>query len=141
MAFFIPFLASLAVYCKTLCPSVAHGHDSGELTMLTVAAPKPSTAPALGAAPRADVTPEIQWAVEQLLYRQADALDGKRWQEFIDLFAPDGIYWMPAEPQHWQVTFHRPGVWCSGMPLAITPRASISAQSRCALSPVARWSW
>lgn len=32
MAFFIPFLASLAVYCKTLCPSVAHGHDSGELT-------------------------------------------------------------------------------------------------------------
>lgn len=68
--------------------------------MLTVAAPKPTTAPALGPAPRAVVTPDIQWAVEQLLYRQSDALDGKRWQEFIDLFAPDGVYWMPAEPQH-----------------------------------------
>jgi 3-phenylpropionate/cinnamic acid dioxygenase small subunit len=37
-------------------------------------------------------------AVEQFLYRQADLLDSKRWQEYIDLFAPDGIYWMPAEP-------------------------------------------
>jgi len=37
-------------------------------------------------------------AVEQFLYRQADLLDSKRWQEYIDLFTPDGIYWMPAEP-------------------------------------------
>jgi 3-phenylpropionate/cinnamic acid dioxygenase small subunit len=36
--------------------------------------------------------------VEQLLYRQAEALDAKRWQDFIDLFADDGIYWMPADP-------------------------------------------
>jgi len=37
-------------------------------------------------------------AVEQFLYRQAELLDSKRWQEYIDLFAPGGIYWMPAEP-------------------------------------------
>jgi benzoate/toluate 1,2-dioxygenase beta subunit len=37
--------------------------------------------------------------VEQLLYRQAECLDGKRWQDFIDLFADDGTYWMPAAPE------------------------------------------
>jgi benzoate/toluate 1,2-dioxygenase beta subunit len=36
--------------------------------------------------------------VEQLLYRQAECLDGKRWQEFIELFTEDGTYWMPASP-------------------------------------------
>ncbi len=38
-------------------------------------------------------------AVERLLYRQADLLDGKNWQDFIDLFADDGVYWMPAAPE------------------------------------------
>jgi benzoate/toluate 1,2-dioxygenase beta subunit len=37
--------------------------------------------------------------VERLLYRQAECLDGKRWQDFIDLFAEDGTYWMPAAPE------------------------------------------
>ena len=37
--------------------------------------------------------------VEQLLYRQAECLDGKRWQDFIDLFTEDGTYWMPAAPE------------------------------------------
>jgi benzoate/toluate 1,2-dioxygenase beta subunit len=37
--------------------------------------------------------------VEQLLYRQAESLDGKRWQEFIELFTEDGTYWMPATPE------------------------------------------
>ena len=39
---------------------------------------------------------QIQHEVEQFLYRQAACLDGKQWQEWIDLFAPDGIYWMPS---------------------------------------------
>jgi 3-phenylpropionate/cinnamic acid dioxygenase small subunit len=45
----------------------------------------------------------VQHEVEQFLYRQADCLDSKRWQEWIDLFAEDGVYWMPADPahQHW----------------------------------------
>jgi benzoate/toluate 1,2-dioxygenase subunit beta len=37
--------------------------------------------------------------VEQFLYRQADLLDRRQWMEFIDLFAADGIYWMPASPE------------------------------------------
>jgi len=41
-----------------------------------------------------------QHAVEQFLYRQADLLDGKRWQDWIDLFAPDGIYWMPPDASY-----------------------------------------
>ena len=38
-----------------------------------------------------------QHAIEQFLYRQSDLLDTKRWQDWIDLFTPDGIYWMPPE--------------------------------------------
>jgi benzoate/toluate 1,2-dioxygenase beta subunit len=41
-----------------------------------------------------------QHAVEQFLFRQAEFLDSKRWQDYIDLFTPDGIYWMPPEPSH-----------------------------------------
>lgn len=46
------------------------------------------------------VTPQLQHDVEQYLYAQAALLDGKRWQEWIDLFTPDGVYWMPPEPGH-----------------------------------------
>jgi benzoate/toluate 1,2-dioxygenase subunit beta len=43
---------------------------------------------------------EVQHAVEQFLYRQADLLDSKKWQEYVDLFAADGVYWVPADPAH-----------------------------------------
>ena len=42
---------------------------------------------------------ELQHEVEQFLYRQAELLDGRRWQDYIDLFTEDGIYWMPARPE------------------------------------------
>ena len=32
-----------------------------------------------------------QHAVEQFLYKQSELLDTKRWQDWIDLFAKDGI--------------------------------------------------
>ncbi|HWA37813.1 MAG TPA: aromatic-ring-hydroxylating dioxygenase subunit beta [Burkholderiales bacterium] len=38
-----------------------------------------------------------QHAIEQFLYRQSDLLDTKRWQDWIDLFTPEGIYWMPPD--------------------------------------------
>ena len=38
--------------------------------------------------------------MEQFLYRQAELLDRKHWQDWIDLFTPDGIYWMPPEPSY-----------------------------------------
>jgi 3-phenylpropionate/cinnamic acid dioxygenase small subunit len=41
----------------------------------------------------------LQREVEQLLYLQAEILDGKHWQAFIDLFAEDGVYWMPVTPE------------------------------------------
>jgi len=37
--------------------------------------------------------------VEQLLYAQTASLDEKRWADFIQLFAEDGVYWMPAQPE------------------------------------------
>jgi 3-phenylpropionate/cinnamic acid dioxygenase small subunit len=37
--------------------------------------------------------------IEQFLYRQSAALDEKRWQDFIDHFAEDGVYWVPAQPE------------------------------------------
>jgi benzoate/toluate 1,2-dioxygenase subunit beta len=42
----------------------------------------------------------VQHAVEQFLYAQAELLDGKRWQDYIDLFTDEGVYWMPADPAH-----------------------------------------
>jgi len=42
---------------------------------------------------------ELQHQVEQFLYRQAELLDAKRWQDYIDLFTDDGTYWMPARPE------------------------------------------
>jgi benzoate/toluate 1,2-dioxygenase beta subunit len=38
-------------------------------------------------------------AVEQFLYRQADLLDQRHWDQYIELFADDGFYWMPAAPE------------------------------------------
>jgi 3-phenylpropionate/cinnamic acid dioxygenase small subunit len=41
-----------------------------------------------------------QHAVEQFLYRQAELLDTKQWQDWIDLFTADGIYWMPPDASY-----------------------------------------
>lgn len=42
--------------------------------------------------------------VEQFLYLQSELLDAKDWQGYIDLFADDGVYWMPVTPEQtdWQ---------------------------------------
>jgi 3-phenylpropionate/cinnamic acid dioxygenase small subunit len=47
----------------------------------------------------ADAPAALQREVETFLYRQAAFLDAKRWQEWIDLFADDGVYWMPVTPE------------------------------------------
>ena len=38
--------------------------------------------------------------VEQFLFDQSDMLDSRRWQDWINLFTKDGVYWMPADPAH-----------------------------------------
>jgi 3-phenylpropionate/cinnamic acid dioxygenase small subunit len=50
------------------------------------------------------VAGDLQREVEQFLFRQAELLDGKHWQAFIDLFADDGVYWMPVlrEQTEWE---------------------------------------
>jgi benzoate/toluate 1,2-dioxygenase beta subunit len=64
--------------------------------MLTAPVPEPLAGPHATPPRAVSVSADIQRAVELLLYCQADHLDNKRWQDFIDLFAPDGVYWMPA---------------------------------------------
>jgi 3-phenylpropionate/cinnamic acid dioxygenase small subunit len=62
-------------------------------------------APAVGAVPRAGliaaagVSVELQREVEQFLYQQAELLDAKQWQAWIDLFDARGVYWMPVTPE------------------------------------------
>jgi 3-phenylpropionate/cinnamic acid dioxygenase small subunit len=44
-------------------------------------------------------TSPLQRQIEQFLYYQSELLDGKHWAAYIDLFAHDGVYWMPVTPQ------------------------------------------
>lgn len=55
--------------------------------------------PAPGILPRTEGEVQLQREVEQLLYRQAELLDGKHWQAWIDLFDERGVYWMPVTPE------------------------------------------
>jgi 3-phenylpropionate/cinnamic acid dioxygenase small subunit len=42
----------------------------------------------------------LQHEVEQFLYKQADLLDRKEWQAWIDLFEGSGVYWMPPDASY-----------------------------------------
>lgn len=42
---------------------------------------------------------DTRQAVEQFLYHQSELLDQQQWQAYIDLFADEGIYWMPILPE------------------------------------------
>jgi 3-phenylpropionate/cinnamic acid dioxygenase small subunit len=41
----------------------------------------------------------LQQRVEELLFHQSELLDEKQWAAYIDLFAADGVYWMPVTPE------------------------------------------
>jgi 3-phenylpropionate/cinnamic acid dioxygenase small subunit len=62
-------------------------------------APSPQQLPARGVLPRSAAEVELQREVEQLLYHQAELLDGKHWQAWMDLFDDQGVYWMPVTPE------------------------------------------
>ena len=49
-------------------------------------------------------TGDLQRRVEQFLFAQSELLDNKNWQDYIDLFADDGVYWMPvtADQTEWE---------------------------------------
>jgi 3-phenylpropionate/cinnamic acid dioxygenase small subunit len=46
------------------------------------------------------VSAKAQHDAEQFLYRQAALLDDKQWRDWIDLFSPEGIYWMPPDASY-----------------------------------------
>lgn len=54
--------------------------------------------------PRTNAEIDVQREVEQFLYLQAELLDGKHWQAWIDLFDAQGVYWMPvmSEQTEWE---------------------------------------
>jgi hypothetical protein len=49
--------------------------------------------------PETGAATDLHREVEQFLYLQAELLDDKQWQAWIDLFAADGTYWMPVAPE------------------------------------------
>jgi SnoaL-like domain len=40
----------------------------------------------------------LKGEVEQFLYRQSECLDTRDWDGWLDLFAPNGLYWIAAHP-------------------------------------------
>jgi 3-phenylpropionate/cinnamic acid dioxygenase small subunit len=54
--------------------------------------------PARSALADATRTASVQHRVEQFLFHQSELLDEKQWGAYIDLFADEGVYWMPATP-------------------------------------------
>jgi 3-phenylpropionate/cinnamic acid dioxygenase small subunit len=59
--------------------------------------------PARGALIASAPASSLQQQVEQFLFHQSELLDGKHWSAYIDLFAADGVYWMPvsADQTEW----------------------------------------
>jgi benzoate/toluate 1,2-dioxygenase beta subunit len=63
----------------------------------------PAAKPPAAASRRADASPVPDpRTIEQFLYREARLLDERRFEEWRDLFADDGVYWMPT--QHGQTS-------------------------------------
>lgn len=60
---------------------------------------KPGKAVAATPKPASANGVDVQREVEQFLFRQAEILDGRRWGDYIGLFAENGFYWMPASPE------------------------------------------
>ncbi|MCU0870445.1 MAG: aromatic-ring-hydroxylating dioxygenase subunit beta [Burkholderiales bacterium] len=55
----------------------------------------PDAAPAEDRAPHVLDTPALHHAVTQFVLREARLLDEGRLDAWLDLFAPDGLYWVP----------------------------------------------
>ncbi len=63
------------------------------------AVPTSQTVPRPGIVAATGAGTDLQREVEQFLYAQAELLDGKHWQAWIDLFDAQGVYWMPVAPE------------------------------------------
>ncbi|MGQ0654523.1 MAG: aromatic-ring-hydroxylating dioxygenase subunit beta [Betaproteobacteria bacterium] len=79
----------------------------------------------------------LEREVESLLYRQSEYLDSKAWDEYIGLFAEDGLYWMPPAP-HYTTWEGQPSIFMEDRDL-MSVRARRVAHPR-AWSQQAEWS-
>ena len=61
-------------------------------------------------------TADTQRRVEQFLFAQSELLDHKHWQAYIDLFADNGVYWMPVttEQTEWEGS---PSIFAEDQPM------------------------
>ncbi len=82
---------------RTGAQAVEQGHSPRAAQGGT--APVARQLPLAAIVPRTAAEIELQREVEQLLYMQAELLDGKHWQAWIDLFDEQGVYWMPVTPE------------------------------------------
>jgi len=78
---------------------------------------------------------DVQREVEQFLYRQAELLDGKHWQAFIDLFADDGVYWMPVtrEQTEWEGS---PSIFAEDKPMMEIRKGRVSHPNAWSQAPM-----
>ena len=99
------------------------------------AAPRVADVPAPGLLPSAATAGDLQREVEQFLYRQAELLDGKHWQAFIDLFAPEGIYWMPVTPEQtdWEGS---PSIFAEDKPMMEIRKGRVSHPNAWSQAPM-----
>ena len=75
---------------KTGAQAIAPDHSPRAAPANVTAAKSPTDAPGAG---------DLTHRVSRFLYRQSELLDDKHWQDYIDLFADDGVYWMPVAPE------------------------------------------
>ncbi len=76
---------------KTGAQSLAPDHSP---RAPTVSGPGADAAALKGASSQGSLREQVQ----QFLFYQSELLDQKLWYDVIDLFAEDGVYWMPVTP-------------------------------------------
>jgi 3-phenylpropionate/cinnamic acid dioxygenase small subunit len=77
---------------KTGAQSIAPDHSPRQRSR---GGPLPARAAPLGP----DTSRSLQYQVEQFLFYQSELLDQKQWAAYIELFSPEGVYWMPVTPE------------------------------------------
>jgi len=81
---------------KTGAQSIAPDHSPRQRAR---GGPLPARAVTLAPSPGAgSAQSSLQHQVEQFLFYQSELLDQKQWAAYIDLFAVEGVYWMPVTP-------------------------------------------
>jgi 3-phenylpropionate/cinnamic acid dioxygenase small subunit len=78
---------------------------------------------------------DLQREVEQVLYRQAELLDGKHWQAWIDLFDDAGVYWMPVlrEQTEWEGS---PSIFAEDKPMMEIRKGRVSHPNAWSQAPL-----